>query len=241
MPTDNKTTDLETAPAEGKRTKAARATRAARTTTSTGARHGPAQEESPTRFTRGHGLLEPFLARKRAQLANRRIPDELRSGRILDVGCGSYPYFLSHIYFQEKFGIDQLATASNVPDIKLTNIDLNAEPKLPFEDGFFNVITMLAVVEHLNPNSMVYLFKEAHRTLKPGGVLIVTTPSAWSDGLLHLMAHLRLVSKEEIHEHVYAYTLPLLGWYFGKAGFEMSKVRFGYFEFWLNMWAVAKR
>jgi SAM-dependent methyltransferase len=196
---------------------------------------------APDRFTRGHGVLEPWLARMRARQANRRIPNNLRSGRILDVGCGSYPYFLSHIYFSEKFAIDQVAATGQVGGIEMINIDLNAVPRLPFEDGFFSVITMLAVVEHLNPTSMVTLFKEAYRTLQPGGILIVTTPAAWSDGLLHMMAKIGLVSAEEINEHVYAYTLPLLGWYFGRAGFDMDKVRFGYFELMLNMWAVAKR
>ena len=52
---------------------------------------------------------------------------------------------------------------------------------------------------------------------------------------------MHLVSPEEINEHVYVYTLPLLGWYFGKAGFELSNLKFGYFEFKLNMWATAKR
>lgn len=55
------------------------------------------------------------------------------------------------------------------------------------------------------------------------------------------MARVHLVSEEEINEHVYAYTLPLLGWYFGKASFAMGKVRFGYFEMMLNMWAVARK
>jgi SAM-dependent methyltransferase len=192
-------------------------------------------------LTRGKGLLEPFLARMRARTANQIIPDQLRKGRILDIGCGSYPYFLSHVYFQQKFAIDQLAPATVPNNIQWTTLDLNREPSLPFEDGFFSVITMLAVVEHLNPASLVKLFSEAYRTLEPGGVLIITTPSAWSDGLLRLMAKLRLVSAEEINEHCFAYTLPLLGWYFGRAGFAMNKVRFGYFEFMLNMWAVAKR
>jgi hypothetical protein len=55
------------------------------------------------------------------------------------------------------------------------------------------------------------------------------------------MAQVSLVSAEEIHEHAYAYTLPLLGWYFGQAGFEMTKTKFGYFEFMFNMWATAQR
>lgn len=194
-----------------------------------------------THTTRGHGVLEPFLARQRARRANKMIPNKLRSGRILDIGCGSFPYFLSHVYFQEKFAIDQLSPSAVPADIQFNTLDLNNEPKLPFEDNFFSVITMLAVVEHLDPTSLVSLFKEAHRTLKPGGIIIITTPSSWSDGLLHFMARVRLVSPEEINEHVYAYTLPLLGWYFGKGGFDMTKLKFGYFEMRLNMWATARK
>ncbi|MBW8011162.1 MAG: class I SAM-dependent methyltransferase [Chloroflexi bacterium] len=195
---------------------------------------------SQIKFTRGKGVLEPLLARLRTRQANRLIPQHLRKGRILDIGCGSYPYFLSHTLFKEKFAIDQLpANEDAVSGIHWHTIDLNAEPQIPFDDNYFNVITMLAVVEHLNPASLTKLFSEAFRTLVPGGMVIITTPAAWSDPLLRWMARLSLVSAEEINEHVYAYTLPLLGWYFGKAGFEMDKVRFGYFEFRLNMWAVA--
>ena len=196
---------------------------------------------SSSGFTRGKGLLEPFLARQRANVANRLIKAELREGRILDIGCGSYPYFLSHTSFKEKFAIDQLPPAEESGTIDWHTLDLNSKPNLPFEDSYFSVISMLAVAEHLNPNSLVELFSEARRTLIPGGRLIVTTPAAWSDGLLKFMARINLVSAEEIDEHVYAYTLPLLGWYFGKAGFEMNQIKFGYLEMGLNMWAIAER
>lgn len=198
---------------------------------------------SNQRFTRGRGLLEPWLAKMRAQRANNLIPPELREGRILDVGCGSYPYFLSHTVFQQKFAVDQLPPSEHGQHLNIQwyTLDLNSAPKLPFEDNFFSAVTLLAVVEHLNPTSMAALFTETYRVLQPGGVVIMTTPAAWSDGLLKLMARIGLVSAEEIREHVFAYTLPLLGWYFGRAGFEMTKVDFGYFEFMLNMWAVAKK
>jgi SAM-dependent methyltransferase len=191
--------------------------------------------------TRGNGILEPYLARLRASKANELIPQHLRSGRILDIGCGSYPYFLSHTSFKEKFAIDQQTPTQQIGGIHWHQHELNSNPELPFEDSFFSVITMLALIEHLDPNKMVSLFSEAYRTLTKGGMLIMTTPSSWSDGILRWMAKINLVSKEEINEHQYAYTLPLIGWYFGKAGFELEKVKFGYFEMMLNMWAVSEK
>jgi len=197
-----------------------------------------------TSLTRGKGLLEPTLARLRTQRANNLIPRDLRAGRILDIGCGSFPYFLAHTAFKQKFAVDQLPmpkeTAVN-NQIEFFTLNLNEVPHLPFEDDYFNAVTLLAVVEHLNPDSMALLFKECRRVLKPGGMVILTTPAAWSDGLLKFMARINLVSAEEIHEHAFAYNLPLLGWHFGQAGFEMTRVRFGYFEFMLNMWATATK
>jgi SAM-dependent methyltransferase len=193
------------------------------------------------RFTRGKGVLEPVLARRRARQANRLIPQPLRGGRVLDLGCGSFPYFLSHTSFAEKFAVDQLTPHGSPRDVQWHTLDLNAVDHLPFEDGFFSVVTMLAVIEHLNPTSLVSLLTEVHRLLAPKGMLVITTPAAWSASLLRPMARLRLVSYEEIEEHAYSYTLPLLGWYFGAAGFPMGQSRFGYFEAGLNMWATAQR
>jgi SAM-dependent methyltransferase len=189
-------------------------------------------------------VLEPLLARLRTRRANRLIPADLRGGRILDIGCGSFPYFLAHTAFKEKFAVDQLPLATEAAQknqIEFFELNLNREPRLPFAADYFDAVSLLAVVEHLNPDSMAVLFQECRRVLRKGGLVILTTPAAWADGLLHLMAHLNLVSAEEIHEHAFAYTLPLLGWHFGQAGFEMTKVRFGYFEFMLNMWATARK
>jgi SAM-dependent methyltransferase len=195
-------------------------------------------------MTRGKGLLEPLLADLRAHRANKLIPSTLRTGRILDIGCGTYPYFLAHTSFAEKFAIDQLPLPQKTAfELKIESftLDLEIEPHLPFDNNYFEAVTLLAVVEHLDPALMAKLFQEVYRTLKPGGMVVLTTPAAWSDGLLKFMARVNLVSAEEIHEHAYAYTLPLLGWYFGQADFEMTKVKFGYFEFMFNMWATAQK
>jgi SAM-dependent methyltransferase len=195
----------------------------------------------PIRFTRGKGFLEPWLARLRANQANRLVPNDLRNGRVLDIGCGKYPYFLSHTYFEEKFAIENSQISEKGKGINWFSLDLNQTPILPFEDEYFTAITLLAVIEHLNPTSLVKLFDECHRALSTDGVLIMTTPSAWTDGLLRFLAKISFVSEEEINEHVFTYTLPLIGWYFGKAGFKMTKIKFGYFEMMMNMWALAQK
>lgn len=193
------------------------------------------------RATRGHGLLEPLLARLRARQADRRIPEALRKGRLLDIGCGSSPYFLAHTYFAEKYAIDQLPPAPGHEAIYWHTLDLNSDPRLPFADAHFQVVTMLAVAEHLDPGALERLLVEAHRALAPGGRLVLTTPAARADRLLRLLARLRLVSPEEIDEHKYAYTPGLLGWYFGRAGFEMRGIAIGHFELGMNLWATADR
>ncbi len=197
--------------------------------------------ESADHVTRGNGLLESWLAHLRAKRANQIIPGHLRAGRILDIGCGSYPYFLTHTYFAEKFAVEQRSPDVPHGGIEWFTLNINNEPTLPFGIDFFSVVTMLAVVEHLNPSNLVILLNEVYRVLIPGGMLVITTPASWSDQLLRWMANSGLISKEEIDEHVFLYTLPLLGWYFGKSGFDMCKIRFGYFELFLNMWGCAEK
>jgi hypothetical protein len=89
-----------------------------------------------SKYTRGKGLLEPLLARLRTQRANQLIPKELRDGRILDIGCGSYPYFLAHTAFKAKFAVDQLPMPQETArqhNIEFFELNLNSAPKLPFE------------------------------------------------------------------------------------------------------------
>lgn len=186
-------------------------------------------------------MLEVWLSRQRARKAEQLLPAELREGRILDVGCGSFPQFLTRTRFKEKYAIDQLPAAVPADEIAWYVMDLNASPKLPFADGFLSAVTLLAVAEHIHPDSLTAILREAHRTLRPGGRVVLTTPTARADGLLKLMARLGLVSAEEINEHVYGYSLPLLGWQLGRAGFDMARVHFGTFELGLNLWAMAER
>jgi len=190
--------------------------------------------------TRGHGFLEEFLARQRCRQANSLIPESARGGRILDVGCGSHPLFLLNTRFAERFGLDRVAPDDfGTQGITLMHHDIESE-RLPFEDGFFDVVTMLAVFEHLDPPVLRSTLREIRRTLRPGGSFIMTTPSYWTDGILQLMARLRLLSNVEIGEHKGTYSHAQIAEFLEEAGFQPSLIRSGSFEGGVNLWAVAQ-
>jgi len=193
------------------------------------------------RVTRGYGLLEKFLSKKRTNLANKLIPGKLRQGKILDIGCGSYPYFLNNIKFKEKYGLEKNIIKSINNEIKIINYDIKRDNSLPVKSNFFNVVTLLAVLEHFSETTAINTLKEAHRVLLPGGLLILTTPAAKADKLLKLMAIFKLVSKEEINEHKQLYTKESLKKQLQTAGFCEGNIYISSFELGLNLYAKAKK
>jgi SAM-dependent methyltransferase len=58
-------------------------------------------------------------------------------------------------------------------DMMMFNIE---EDAFPFADDSFDVVLFCEVIEHLQMDPVVAL-REIHRVLKPGGVLVVTTPN----------------------------------------------------------------
>jgi ubiquinone/menaquinone biosynthesis C-methylase UbiE len=187
--------------------------------------------------TRGSGFLEVFLAKRRAKLANNLISNNHRNGRILDVGCGSYPYFLITTKFKEKYGIDPSVNLTLVKNkdiiLKKNKIDKGA---LPFADNYFDTITMLAVFEHIDHDKLKTVLKEIRRVLKKDGIFIITTPAPWADKLLHFLATFSIISKEEIHEHKHNLSHKKIKDYLVETGFAKNKIRNGFFEGYMNMW-----
>lgn len=204
--------------------------------------HGIQMERN---VTRGSGLLEGYLSRLRMEMANRLIPDSLRTGRIVDVGCGSYPLFLLNTVFQERFGIDKVAKditdESNGKMIHIGQYNFEDEATLPYPDSFADVVTLLAVIEHIEPEKVLNILREINRILKNDGMLIITTPAAWTDNLLRLLAKLNIVSKEEINEHKDVYTHNKIETLLLQAEFSKANIRCGYFELLMNIWATSKK
>lgn len=202
--------------------------------------------DATQRATRGHGVLESFLARKRCAMALKLLAPHFPIDRILDIGCGAYPHLLDSIRASERVGIDQyvvpeVAERCARNGIRLIAHDIARAPALPFGSDYFDGITMLAVVEHIPPDRARTIAKEAWRVLKPGGAFVVTTPAAWTDGILKIMARMSLVSSEEIDEHKSLFTLPTLTELLHAGGFARENIRAGTFEGGMNLWSIAAK
>lgn len=195
---------------------------------------------------RGDSPLDNLLAYFRRKIAYARLKAVINRRRCLDVGCGNYPLLLIGLDFVEKYGIEkQLSitqkTAAKEHHIQIRECDLQLSPHLPFEDSFFDAVTMLAVIEHLSPPTVPFLLKEIHRVLVPGGLLVLTTPAAWTDGLLRTMAGLGIISRVEIDDHKDVFTRLKLADCLKEAGFAAEQIHTGLFECAMNIWATARK
>jgi ubiquinone/menaquinone biosynthesis C-methylase UbiE len=98
-------------------------------------------------------------------------------GRLLDAGCGRYLKFSKELAgTTEVVGIDlesELETRNEGSPFGVRG-DLN---HLPFEAGYFDLIISRFVVEHLEHPAQV--FGEFQRVLKPGGKVVLLTPSKY--------------------------------------------------------------
>jgi len=196
-------------------------------------------------ITRGYGFLEKFLAKKRSKMANSLIPPGYRKGRILDIGCGNHPLFLLSTNFTEKYGLDKIGGeqrgALQSQNIFFLEYDIEHKDNLPYEDNYFDVVTILAVFEHIEPKKIPNILCEIYRILKPKGICILTTPAARAVLPLKIMAKMRLVSSTELAEHKYAYKPLEIAAIFENTPFGKENLQCGYFELNMNIWTVAKK
>jgi len=97
--------------------------------------------------------------------------------RLLDVGCGNGKFAAQYLKRGiEVWGVDitpKLVTAAKKRGIRVVRHDLNK--KLPLKDNFFDIITCSEVIEHVFNTEQ--LLRELKRVLRPGGIVVLTTPN----------------------------------------------------------------
>ena len=98
----------------------------------------------------------------------------LEPGKLLDIGCGNQTTMK---LFEKKgfdvYGADLIEPENkNKFNIKCSNFE---SEEIQFDNNKFDIVFSKSVIEHLkNPNNII---KEALRVLKPGGKIILLTPS----------------------------------------------------------------
>jgi len=190
--------------------------------------------------TKGYGLLERFLSYQRIKIAKQLIPLNAQNGKILDLGCGSFPLFLNSLDFREKYGIDKCINI-RLANTSLIEQNIEESPFLPFDSNFFDIVTLLAVTEHIAPDKLDMLISEIYRILKRKGVLIITSPRKWTGCILRMLAAMNLISREEIKEHKKLYTPQEIIRMLRNGRFDKNKIRYGFFEWGMNSWVQSEK
>ena len=151
-------------------------------------------------------FLEPILRRLRIKKIMHHIP---KNCILCDFGCGTNAFFLSTIKSSIQLGIGLDLQLQSQLDRKIKLITCNLDENIPLKSNTVDVVTSLAVLEHLN-NPMKNL-REAYRILKKEGLLILTTPTPTSKKILEFFAFkLGLLSINTIGEHKHYFDKKIL-------------------------------
>lgn len=181
-----------------------------------------------------NAFLEPFLRWLRIKKIKKYIP---HGARLLDLGCGFDGEFLKSIrkYISLGVGVDKKVECTSFDNLLF--IKSSFDDLASIEQRDFDCLTLLAVIEHLdNPEELI-----THLSffVKPGGILIVTTPTPYARPVLNFLSFkLGIVSRESIGDHKRYFGKRDLTALLSKCGFEI--IKYEYFQFGLNSLCIGK-
>jgi len=180
------------------------------------------------------GMEKLYFSKHSGHHLIRRISRDVKfAGRILDYGCG--PGHLINTIIQRTedgmvHGLDFSEDSVRATEERLRG---NAQfggvvsvKQLPsgYEDGYFDVIVAVEVIEHLNDDYLEGLLNEVTRLLKPGGRVVFTTPNSEDLGSKKTMCP-ECGCIFHRWQHVRSWTPETLRSLLARHGFSVEKVR----------------
>ncbi|MFC1726486.1 class I SAM-dependent methyltransferase [candidate division KSB1 bacterium] len=158
----------------------------------------------------------------RGELLMYEVEKYQKSGKILDIGCNrGFLLAAAESWGWECYGIElvQWMTKLVEKDFNVTIFNKELlEVSRDFEDGFFDAITMIDIIEHLR--DPVQNMVEVNRLLKKEGFLLINTVDVES-------SHARIQGKDWGHlnpfEHLCVFSRRTANVLLEKCGFEIIR------------------
>ena len=99
--------------------------------------------------------------------------DSLKNRRFYNIGAGafSHPYWTNIDYFSDWYSSNHKYTEKGIQH------DLFSLKPIPVDTATAEIVYSSHTVEHINDEAAFYMFKEAYRMLKEGGVFRLTMPN----------------------------------------------------------------
>jgi SAM-dependent methyltransferase len=110
----------------------------------------------------------------------------------------------------------------------LEKVRLGAGEKLPYDDGTFDLVTALDVVEHMDDD--LAGLREMRRVLRPGGRVLLFVPT-----FMFLWG-----VQDDVSNHRRRYRLPELRRVLEQAGFEIERMTYANITFFLPILLMRK-
>jgi SAM-dependent methyltransferase len=164
-------------------------------------------------------IKRPKVAAFRYQLGMLKRFIEPGGKKLLDMGTAKgYLLEVACELGFDPYGIELSAYAAKEAAKKFPGKVFNGRLEdAGFSEGIFDVVTATDVIEHISDFSF---FSELNKILKPGGLLLITTPD--HDSKMRILMGSRWAEYKK--EHIFYYNGPSIRFLLAKYGFEVLDI-----------------
>lgn len=172
--------------------------------------------------------IDLYLQKKRLQKTQPYITE---STSILDVGSNNGDLFT--FYKLQGINLSGVGIDPNMREEKEVDGYILVKDYFPSEkvNEKFDIITILAVIEHIPEDIMPDFLKACKNSLNEGGRVIITVPHPLVDVILFFLKLFRLIEGMETEQH-YGLKIKTMKKLFRENGFILEKHK--YFQLGLN-------
>lgn len=181
-------------------------------------------------------VLDRIIKHIRYQQIIKLIPHK---SFVVDLGCGYNGDLLRILSSKIDRGIGfDLKISRKSPSDNIVLKKAKVDQKIPVKRNIVDVVTALAIIEHLeHPDKFL---SEIYRVLRPGGMLLLTTPSQLSKPLLEFLAFkVKIISQGEIKDHKRYFNIIGIKKALTNVGFSKRNINVTTFELRMNILAKA--